>query len=83
MTDARFRIILREAQDHERDRIIAQHGQLGSDRCVALWLDAQLVGWFDDYGSFHRLPPAARGQLAPAAEELLIAATRFWEEFVA
>lgn len=79
-----FRIIIREAQPHERQRIEAQTGEhLASDHCVAVWLGPDLVGWGDDYGTFHRIPvPGQRnlhdGVVEAQGELLLSTATDFW-----
>ena len=78
-----FRIIIREAQPHERKWIEARTAagpNLGSDHCVAVWLGARLVGWGDDYGSFHLLPgPSSAGLIEEAGEALLATAVAFWE----
>jgi hypothetical protein len=78
-----FRVVIREAQPHERREIEARSAtgaNLGSDHCVAVWLDARLVGWGDDYGTFHPLPaPTSGGHLEEAGEKLLAAAVDFWE----
>jgi hypothetical protein len=78
-----FRLIIREAQSHERREIEARNAagaELGSDVCIAVWLDAKIVGWGDDYGSFHVLPaPTSAGHLELAGEALLAAAVAFWE----
>lgn len=81
-----FRIIIREAQEHERRDIQAHTTsgeELGSDHCVAVWLDARIVGWGDDYGTFHPLPgPTSDGKLEEAGEALLQAAVGFWEQTI-
>lgn len=51
-----FRIIIRETQPHERRLIEAKNAagsDLGSDHCVAVWLGTKIIGWGDDYGTFH------------------------------
>lgn len=76
-----FRIIIREAQPHERGEIEARTASgesIASDACVAVWLDASLVGWGDDYGTFHALPaPTSSGDLERTGEALLAAAVEF------
>lgn len=80
LSDGGFRVIIREAEPHERREIEAWGSSLASDHCIAVWLGGRLVGWGDDYGSFHpRCGPISAGRLEEIGEKLLEAAVEFWE----
>lgn len=53
-------------------------GPLASDVCVAVMVNAGLIGWGDDYGTFHPRDADSDGPLAAAAEGLLAAASDLW-----
>lgn len=77
-----FRFVIRDAELVERDRIeagTASGESLGSDACMVVSLDDKIIGWGDDYGTFHVLPaPTSDSELERAGEALLAAAAGFY-----
>lgn len=62
---------------------LAPDETIASDVCVGVWIDEKLIGWGDDYGTFHPViagEARALAALQGRAETLLDAATRFFEE---
>lgn len=85
--DLGFRISIAPADPHERRYV--EHTEasgrmatesLASDACVIVRLGERIIGWGDDYGTFHLLPsPSSRGLIEEAGGKLLVAAVEFWE----
>lgn len=76
-----FHLMIRQAQVDEREEIEARtaSGELATDVCIAVWVDGQIVGWGDDYGTFRVLPaPTSGGELERAGEALLEFAEIFY-----
>lgn len=75
-----FGVVIREAEALERAACGRTHGTLASDHCVVVYVDGRLIGWGDDYGTFHPIEaPSSAGKLEAAGEALLAAAQDFWE----
>lgn len=83
-----FHLRICPASDRDREFIETKHGDLGSDACVCVWIyphsgdfvGSRLIGWGDDYGTFHPIEaPTSAGKLEAAGEVLLSAAQDFWE----
>lgn len=72
-----FVVTVRAASSVQR-RVVEDRtgGTLGSDACVIVKVGEELVGWGDDYGTFH---PLTDPVLASAGEDLLSAALAVWE----
>jgi hypothetical protein len=86
MTDSHtsdWDISLREARPSEREEIesrTASGEPIASDACIVVYLGDRLVGWGDDYGTFHVLPaPTSGGEVERAGEALLEFAGIFYD----
>jgi hypothetical protein len=77
-----FALSIRPASPVQRDVVEQLEGApLGSDACVLVYVGPKLVGWGDDYGTFHGLEQS--GVSRERGEALLQAATEVWEDRVA
>lgn len=76
-----FSVSIKSATDEERRSIErTSSAPLASDACVLVRLNDRLIGWGDDYGTFHPpTGPTSLGRLEEAGERLLQAAVELWE----
>lgn len=68
-----FDVRVYQARRWERVMLEAKYGDLASDSCVLLTYGDLIVGWADDYGTFHKLgtrvyPKQAEAFIAAACE---------------
>ena len=68
-----FSVIMAAPDSALRNEVRERFGEeLASDACAVVTVQANILGWCDDYGTFHALPGATIGLKAISAIEDLM-----------